>query len=180
VVIQEGDFTTDYFNKLTIRDMLGDEVVDELHMQDDVPIIPGGNVEKALEAAEDVEDVAAAKVAQKEVVDTDVADFADRGTPQTPKETPAPVAAVGEATSSRDMSIPAGTTVTTPQESLAELEVNTGLGHDIYGEGWGRVEHEPDHIDDYMIRHMEWELIDVPVTIPDKSKRKRSKKGKKF
>lgn len=177
VVIQEGDFTTDYFNKLTIRDMLGDEIINDLAVEKDVPIIPGGNMEKALEAAEDVEDAAAAKVAQREVMDTDVADFAERGTPQTPKDTP--IVTSKEASRSRDISAPA-TTAETPQETLAELDVNKGLGHDIYGEGWGRVDREPDHIDDYMIRHMEWELIDVPVVIPDKSKRKRNKKGKKF
>jgi len=183
VVIQEGDFTTDYFNKLTIRDMLGDDVVKELDVPDDVPIIPGGNVEKALEAAEDVEDVAAAKVAQKEVVDTDVADFAERGTPQTPKDTPAvntPAITSKEASASRDISVPVTTAAATPRETLAELDVNRGLGHDTYGEGYDRIEREPDHIDDYMIRHMEWELIDVSVVIPDKSKKKRNRKGKKY
>jgi helicase SWR1 len=182
VVIQEGDFTTDYFNKLTIRDMLGDEVVDELQAVEDAPILPVENMEKALEAAEDLEDVAAAKVAQREVVDTDVADFAEKGTPQTP-------ATSKDSSTPRDTSAPATTAAPTPKETVtaaapreafAELDVNKGLGHDIYGEGWGRVDREPEHIDDYMIRHMEWELIDVPVVILDKSKRKRNKKGKKF
>jgi helicase SWR1 len=181
VVIQEGDFTTDYFNKLTIRDMLGDEVVEELQAVEDAPILPVENMEKALEAAEDLEDVAAAKVAQREVVDTDVADFAEKGTPQTP-------AASKDASTPREISAPATTAAptprepaaATPKETFAGPDVNKGLGHDIYGEGWGRVDREPEHIDEYMIRHMEWELIDVPVVIPDKSKRKRNKKGKKF
>lgn len=178
VVIQEGDFTTDYFNKLTIRDMLGDEVVKDLEVED-APIIPGGNMEKALEAAEDVEDAAAAKVAQREVMDTDVADFAERGTPQTPKDTP--VATSKEPNTLREASVPVVAIATeTVQETMVENDTNKGLSHDIYGEGWGRVDREPEHIDDYMIRHMEWELIDVTVVIPDKSKRKRSKKGKKF
>jgi len=43
VVIQEGDFTTDYFNKLTIRDMLGDEVVNNLEGAEDAPILPVEN-----------------------------------------------------------------------------------------------------------------------------------------
>jgi helicase SWR1 len=178
VVIQEGDFTTDYFNKLTIRDMLGDDVVNELEVEDNIPIIPGGNMTKAFEAAEDVEDVAAAKVAQREVVDTDVADFAEKGTPQTPKDTP--VTTSKEASISRDISVPVTVASATPRETLAELDVNKGLGHDIYGEGWGRVDREPGHVDDYMIRHMEWEFIGVPVVIPDKSKKRRSKKGKRF
>jgi helicase SWR1 len=181
IVIQEGDFTTDYFNKLTIRDMLGDEVVEELQAVEDAPILPVENMEKALEAAEDLEDVAAAKVAQREVVDTDVADFAEKGTPQTP-------AASKDASTPREISAPATTAAptprepaaATPKETFAGPDVNKGLGHDIYGEGWGRVDRDPEHIDEYMIRHMEWELIDVPVVIPDKSKRKRNKKGKKF
>ncbi|KAI5781835.1 helicase swr1 [Geopyxis carbonaria] len=181
IIIQEGDFTTDYFNKLSIRDMLGDEIVKELEVQD-VPIIAGGNVGEALEQAEDMEDVAAAKVAQKEVVETDVADFAvEAGTPQTPRDITTVVTtavASKEPTVSRDVSLPPKATPA-PEQEVPEEDINKGLGHDIYGTGWGRVDREPDHVDDYMIRHMEWELINVPVVIPDKSKKK-SKKGKKF
>ncbi|KAL7273027.1 swr1 complex component [Rhizina undulata] len=168
VVIQEGDFTTDYFNKLTIRDMLGDDVAKDLEVDESSAI---GNMEKALEAAEDVEDAAAAKVAQKEVVDADGADFADKGTP---KDATRDVVA----STPRDPSAPATVAATTPRENIDE-DVNKGLGHDIYGVGWNRIDREPDHVDDYMIRYMEWELIDVPVVLPDKSK-KRNKKGKKF
>src|SRR5690606_3151608 len=83
IVIQEGEFTTDYFNKLSIRDMLGDELVEELAEEgrgvelDDAPILgkAGKRIEETLEQVEDGEDVRAAKVAQKEVVETDVADF---------------------------------------------------------------------------------------------------------
>jgi helicase SWR1 len=70
----------------------------------------------------------------------------------------------------------------TPQGNTVELEVVThrGLGYDIYGDGWNRVDREPVHIDEYMIRYMEWELVDVPLVLPSKSKKKKSKKGKKF
>ncbi|RPB04521.1 hypothetical protein L873DRAFT_1825670 [Choiromyces venosus 120613-1] len=181
VVIQEGDFTTDYFNKLTIRDMLGDEVIKDLDGVDDsqTVVAPGVNMEKALEAAEDVEDVAAAKVAQREVVDADGADFAEKSTPaQTPKE---PGTATAGSTS-REPSASASNAAMTPQGNTVELEAitNRGLGHDIYGDGWNRVDREPVHIDEYMIRYMEWELVDVPLVLPSKSKKKKSKKGKKF
>lgn len=181
VVIQEGDFTTDYFNKLTIRDMLGDEVIKDLDGVDDsqTVVAPGVNMEKALEAAEDVEDVAAAKVAQKEVVDADGADFAERSTPaQTPREPGTATAG----TTPREPSAPVSNVAMTPQRNTVEPEVVThrGLGHDIYGDGWNRVDREPVHIDEYMIRYMEWELVDVPLVLPTKSKKKKSKKGKKF
>jgi helicase SWR1 len=180
VVIQEGEFTTDYFNKLTISDMLGDEVVKDLNVEEDKPILPGASVERALEAAEDVEDAAAAKVAQKEVVDTDVADFAEKGTPATPKEVSTNQNRADSI--SRDATSAPETAAETPRGNLEYLDTNKGLGHDIYGEGWGRIERENEAIEEYMIRHMEWELIDVPVVLPDKSKskKKKSKKGKPF
>lgn len=200
VVIQEGDFTTDYFNKLSIRDMLGDDVIKELNDETaDAPVAAAGvNMEKALEAAEDVEDAAAAKVAQREIVDADGADFAERQTPsQTPKDTNSPATTVTvpkikertrENTGEKDilseeppmdeLSVPA----MTPVESEVPVgeDLNKGLGHDIYGEDWGRVDREPEEVDEYMIRYLEWELIDVPVVLPDKSKKKKNKKGKKF
>ncbi|KAG0640925.1 P-loop containing nucleoside triphosphate hydrolase protein [Tuber brumale] len=181
VVIQEGDFTTDYFNKLTIRDMLGDEVIKDLDGVDDsqAVVAPGVNMEKALEAAEDVEDVAAAKVAQREVVDADGADFAERSTPA---QTPGEPGTATTGTTPREPSAPVSNVAMTPQGNTVELEVVThrGLGYDIYGDGWNRVDREPAHIDEYMIRYMEWELVDVPLVLPSKSKKKKSKKGKKF
>lgn len=174
VVIQDGEFTTDYFTKLTIQDMLGDEVIRHLEVDtDSVPLAPGKRID-ALEAAEDLEDVAAAKVAQREVVDIDVADFAEAGrvTTAAPKtvltnslSTTAP-----KITSKKNMSM------------LVDKFTNKGLGHDLYGLGYGRVDREPDHVDEFMIRFMEWELRDVPVAIPLKGRdrRKRSKKGRPF
>jgi helicase SWR1 len=179
VVIQEGDFTTDYFNKLTIRDMLGDEVVKDLDGVDDsqTVVAPGTSMEKALEAAEDAEDAAAAKVAQREVVDADGADFAEKSTPaQTPKDVTTALSGV-----LMEPPTPAADLVMMPAEDVAGDVgfVNKGLGHDSYGTGWGRVDRDPEHVDDYMIRYTEWELIDVPVVLPNRSKKK-SKKGKKF
>lgn len=199
VVIQEGDFTTDYFNKLSIRDMLGDDVIKELNDETaDAPVAAAGvNMEKALEAAEDIEDAAAAKVAQREIVDADGADFAERQTPsQTPKDTnsPATIVAVpkgkekikengekntlAEETLMDEVSTPA--MVSVESRVVVSEDLNKGLGHDIYGEDWGRIDREPEEVDEYMIRYLEWELIDVPVVLPDKSKKKKNKKGKKF
>ncbi|TGZ77678.1 hypothetical protein EX30DRAFT_398375 [Ascodesmis nigricans] len=204
VIIQEGDFTTDYFHKLSIADMLGEDVVRELHVEDQSthqPIVPGTSqreIEKTLEQVEDIEDAAAAKVAQKEVVDTDVADFEEQQIRERERHrrksslsaATAAAAAAAESAPASNAATPIPSVADTPmpmevddvvQEDTAETNVNKGLGHDVYGEGWGRVDREPQHIDDYMIRQMEWELMDVPVVLKDtRDKRKRNKKGKKF
>lgn len=80
VVIQEGDFTTDHFNKVSYKDML-DDAADE----DDVAgaamdrVLGGdmtqGKGKSVFEQAEDRDDVAAARVAEKEVQNADDADF---------------------------------------------------------------------------------------------------------
>lgn len=87
VVIQEGDFTTDYFSKITIKDLLGKEStqtdvsessVNDIHNNQ---YILGshakGDLNNALEQAEDVEDAEAAKIALKEV-NVDADDFTDQ------------------------------------------------------------------------------------------------------
>ncbi|KAK7202856.1 SNF2 family N-terminal domain-containing protein [Myxozyma melibiosi] len=71
IVIQEGEFTTDYFTKFSLSDMIGTEAAEELlpstvnvaaPLLDDKP----GGLEKALAMAEDEDDVVAAKIAMKE------------------------------------------------------------------------------------------------------------------
>lgn len=194
IVIQEGEFTTDYFNKLSIRDMLGDELVEELAEEgrgvelDDAPILgkAGKRIEETLEQVEDGEDVRAAKVAQKEVVETDVADFEEgrkegrRERGKREESAPAPTPR------SRADSV-ATAVVETPMEGAPTPAATEGVTE---GEGEGEEEEdeeeeeeeekEPEHVDEYMIRFIEWELKDVPVVIPDKSRRRRNKKGKKF
>jgi helicase SWR1 len=81
VVIQEGEFTTDYFNK-SVHDVLGDEALDgdaEANAaMDRVLGGGGGGVGRVLEQVEDKEDIAAAKIAEKEMVHTDDADFDEK------------------------------------------------------------------------------------------------------
>lgn len=74
VVIQEGEFTTDYFTKLSVRDMLGDE---SLGGHADEAVLPSSsrNLEKILAVAEDDEDAKAAAAAMKEVSNLDAEDF---------------------------------------------------------------------------------------------------------
>ncbi|BAP71762.1 helicase SWR1 [Kluyveromyces marxianus] len=66
VVIQTGDFTTDYFTKLSVKDLLGAEAPVELN--DDKPLIQDEqNLSKLLLQAEDEDDAKAAKSALREV-----------------------------------------------------------------------------------------------------------------
>lgn len=81
VVIQKGDFTTDYFSKLSVRDLFGSEVTKEID-NSDKPLLSDNSevsgdpkkLEKMLAQAEDEDDVKAANLAMKEV-DVDNEDF---------------------------------------------------------------------------------------------------------
>lgn len=63
VVIQEGDFTTDYFGKFSVRDLVNDSVPEGQGPQKPMA---QGNIEQALMQAEDDEDRTAATAAMKE------------------------------------------------------------------------------------------------------------------
>lgn len=76
VVIQEGEFTTDYLNKVSYRDMLDDEAENDVAGAAMDRVL--GNEKQtisAFEHAEDREDIAAAKVAAREVQHADDGDF---------------------------------------------------------------------------------------------------------
>ncbi|KAF2139927.1 uncharacterized protein K452DRAFT_231648 [Aplosporella prunicola CBS 121167] len=148
VIIQKGDFTTDYFNRLTYKDVLDevpeaedseanaamDKVLGNMGMPD-----PSG-LGSVLEGVEDKEDTEAAKVAQKEIVTEvhiDDADFNEASS--RPSATPRPSA---------------------PPISDGD--------RDLDGE-------EAPHVDDFMVRLTEWELRDVPLgPPPDRRRRKRN------
>lgn len=80
VVIQEGEFTTDYFTKLSVRDMLGDDSLGG-YANETVLDTNGGkgkNLERLLAEAEDADDAKAAAAAMKEVSNLDAEDFGDQ------------------------------------------------------------------------------------------------------
>ncbi|KKY18846.1 putative helicase swr1 [Phaeomoniella chlamydospora] len=88
VVIQEGDFTTDYFNKVTYRDVLPDagEEDDEANVaMDRVLGNSRGGIGSAFAQVEDTEDAAAAKAAEKEIQHVDAGDFDEKAQSATPK-----------------------------------------------------------------------------------------------
>ncbi len=167
VIIQKGDFTTDYFNRLTYKDAL----------DDDDTTGPAGDTEagaamdkvlgdmtglgKVLESVEDKEDTEAAKAAQKEMVHVDEDDFAER-----------------------DDSRPSGT----PKTSVPPTPVDGGGARDEAGsDARGaqpktatplKDEVEPKHVDEYMLRFVdEVELGDVPLGPPPDRSKKKTRRG---
>lgn len=86
VVIQEGDFTTDYFSKLSITDVLGAELPpgksdDQLLFENGTEVSKNPKtLEKMLAQAEDADDVKAANLAMKEV-EVDDEDFTEETSP---------------------------------------------------------------------------------------------------
>jgi helicase SWR1 len=170
VVIQEGEFTTDYFNKRSVQDVLGDE---STLMDGDAAanaamdrVLGGPNndrdVSRVLAQAEDKEDVAAARVAEREIVQTDAADFdenivtasatpAGPGTPRDGAPTPAAEGTPGLVDDAMDV------------DELDELNA------------WGGAVQSTD---DYMLDFMIAQLKDTPVELPKDKSKSKNKKGK--
>jgi helicase SWR1 len=146
VVIQEGDFTTDYLNKLSVRDMLGDDIVDgDAEASAAMDRVLGSRNGMGFEQVEDREDIAAARVAEKEVQHADDGDFEDVVASHDPSSTPRTPGALSEG--------PLAAT------NAAFDEENDGI----------------QHIDEYMLRLKKWLLADVPI-MPLAMKNKKSKK----
>ena len=165
VVIQEGDFTTDYFNKMNVKET---QVEDSDLLDGDgfanaaMDRVLGGagnnkDMQRVIAQAEDTEDVVAAKIAEREVVQTDAADFDENVV--TNDATPAGV----------------GTPIPTPagvETPLIEEILDPAEEVDEQN-AWGEQVHSTD---DYMLSFMAEQLKDTPVELPkDRSK---SKKGK--
>ncbi|KAK5938747.1 swr1 complex component [Knufia obscura] len=153
VVIQEGDFTTDYINKPTYKDMLGDTDADD----DDVAGAamdrvlgnkPGDdkNNATAFEQAEDRDDVAAARVAEKEVQHADDGDFDEQ-----PK--------------------PAGT-----NSKANALDPFSATNVAIAEAGGTSDGSGVEHIDEYVLRVQRYLLVGTPLVIKDRSKKGRNRK----
>ncbi|PHH66736.1 hypothetical protein CDD81_5868 [Ophiocordyceps australis] len=159
VVIQEGEFTTDYFNRLSVRDVLTENVdlTSEGVAAADAALdrVLGGpessskeqqTVGRALEQAEDREDVAAARVAEREI-QADDADFTEKASgPATRQGTPS----VKSALEANDDD---------------ETEYNA----------WNVRVH---NIDDFMLTWMMEELKDSKLELPRDKKKSKKKKGK--
>ncbi|KAI9855493.1 MAG: swr1 complex component [Vezdaea acicularis] len=170
VVIQEGEFTTEYFNKMAVPDIPDDDAeVLEGRSAANAALDRvlggqvGGEVEKVLEQVEDTEDIVAAKKAKSELVHTDDADFDEKvvtgsGAGATPRTPGTPFEQAGQ---TRNVSIVPGIT--------DDLQDAVALVND---------EDDLPHVDEYMIKYMEWFLEDVPVDVPLDRLKSKSKNKK--
>ena len=167
VVIQEGEFTTDYFNKMSVRDVLGEDsnLLDgDAAANAAMDRVLGGpdstkDVSRVLAQAEDVEDVAAARVAAREIVQTDAADFDENAV--TASATPA-----GPGTPQDGLPTPIA-------EGTPALDDATDIDGEDELNAWGD---QVESTDEYMLKFMSEQLKDTPVELP--KDRNRSKRGK--
>lgn len=174
VVIQEGEFTTDYFNNMSVKDMIGDEALDDRDADANAAmdrVLGGGRGPgRVFEAVEDQEDIAAAKEAEKEIANEAI-EFAEKGS-ATPK-TPAPP------TPGETMPPPKPSQVDDVERTTTMEAAESGLANPAALLSQDAEEELPS-CDEYILRFMEWEFKDVPVQPPVDKNKKKSKKGKEL
>ncbi|KAK0750035.1 SNF2 family N-terminal domain-containing protein, partial [Schizothecium vesticola] len=169
VVIQEGEFTTDYFAKISVRDVINNSGEVSANENDVVANaamdrVLGGvessgtrNAGRVLEQAEDKEDVAAARLAEKEIQQDD-ADFLE----QQPSASGSGVSSVRQGT-------PREGTEPPPSAAAAAAEVD-----EVECNAWGgRIR----NIDEFMLGFMVKALENTPLELPRDKKRSR-RRGK--
>ncbi|KKZ65883.1 adenosinetriphosphatase [[Emmonsia] crescens] len=176
VIIQEGEFTTDYFQKLDVRGMLTDAVVDghdeASAAMDRVLDTKVVGTPRAFEQAEDKEDIDAAKNAEKELEHADDGDFEEGSVPHTPGQPGPSQAETPMATEGEEYEPPvthAGNANTPARLGSRPVQVVQDDTAD--------VEPESGHIDDYLLRFMEWHLKDEPLVLPPDKRKKKSRRG---
>lgn len=157
VVIQEGDFTTDYFGKLTLSDLLGEESGKD---GDKRLLMANGTIDN-LAQAEDAEDAMAAKEAIKES-QLDVEDFDESGAPsKSISNSPAP--APGSSGGSGNAGDGSRSRTRTPvnavvgNASVSQEQQEPEAHNEEEGEEDEDDEEDDDigHIDEYMLRFIE-------------------------
>ncbi|KAK4162436.1 helicase swr-1 [Cladorrhinum sp. PSN259] len=159
VVIQEGEFTTEEFNKLSVRDVVkptGEVVANENDVAANLAmdrvlggVETGRDKGRVLEGAEDKEDVAAARVAEKEIQD-DAVDFDEQQKQKTREGTKEPEA-----------------------EGAAREEDKVDEGEIEYNASGERMW----NVDEYMLRFMTKALEGTPLELPrDKNRSKRGRR----
>ncbi|MCJ1476344.1 swr1 complex component [Lambiella insularis] len=191
VVIQEGDFTTDYFNKPDIKSALVDESLEEGDAEASAAMDrvlgagPGsGKLSgRIFEQAEDKEDIDAAKVAEKEMDQADDADFDEKtasaglGTLKTLGPcllaTRQPGGAAAPFRTSSGVEMPTAETVLVDDATLHSslAPPTTEVAAEVFADKDGIG------VDHYMVNFLEAELKEVPVAPPVDKIKSKSKKG---
>ncbi|RKP25843.1 P-loop containing nucleoside triphosphate hydrolase protein [Syncephalis pseudoplumigaleata] len=136
VVIQEGDFTTDFLTRVGWRDALGLEDLpqasDKEQLLSDMP----EDLDGALAQVEDADDVAALQQARKEATEADLADRADyKGQ------------AAAHTGQGNGRAISTSPPWTTPSSNATSPAASNGVGQE---------EEEEGDIEEYMLRQAEW------------------------
>ena len=180
IVIQEGGFTTDYFQKMSVRDMLGVEGAQKIGEIATAALdtsLGKSAAGRALQCAEDQEDAIAARLAEKEITKTEEVDL---------KEGQAQGIERRSAVEHSDKAVAKhsiwGGTVEDDlilERASAALYLTPNAA-DVRVRAIGREEIEPDPTpDEYMLRLVEWEMEGIAVDgeIPDRMKKKKAKKG---
>lgn len=190
VVIQEGDFTTDYFNNNKVEEEIvdGEEIDDDAANEAMDRVLGGGrSAGRVLEQVEDVEDTNAAKQAEREIAQNqDAADFDEReaaiasgdasSTPKTSANNlngesmgPPPSTLRRSDTDAVERT----TTMEAAESGLASMSAGHQVGLDDSDSNG--LEDVLPSCDDYMLKFTEWELRDVPVQPPEGVKKKKLK-----
>ncbi|KAI4173761.1 MAG: hypothetical protein LQ343_002764 [Gyalolechia ehrenbergii] len=167
VIIQEGEFTTDYFNKTAVREMFGGDVYNgDAEAEAAMDRVLGGRLTgKVFEEAEDQEDIVAARNAEQELMQTDAADFDERAGMEKNEET----------RSRTEMS--AASTKKRAEHTTTLEAAESGLATPDAGIDEEEQESEAGHVEEYMLRLVEWELKDVRVQPAVDRSKKKAKKG---
>ena len=180
VVIQEGDFTTDFFQKMSVRDMLGDEgarkIGDEATAALDTSLGRSA-AGRVLQVAEDQEDAVAARQAEKEITQTEEVDLKEgQGQDADGENT--------ERQGSTSDAAPSAWCGTAEDDIVLEEASHalywTSAATDARVRAVGREDIEPNPTpDEYMLRFLEWEMEGVPVDaeVLARKTKKKSKKG---
>ena len=188
VVIQEGDFTTEYFNRMSADSEDGETnaAIDKVF---------GGGSTRMLQQAEDKEDQEAAKEAQQEELQADDADFDEKGPDQPGSAGPSQPASSADklAVQTGATSLNSANQTLTPElhaesidpharEQLLDyfasnpLPQDKPLFRDIDEEGNAC----PGTLDGYLTRLLGWEMRDIAWSPPKSAKDKKKKKGSEF
>lgn len=158
VVIQEGEFTTDYFQKMDWRDMLGEDDLAKIGdlgptqangEPQDLSTVHGADLEQALAAAEDENDVLAMQQAKHEMEGVDIGDFSEAGA----------IAAAGAGPNGTADSSKAGKSEKGGkhgESGVARVQFEVSSSSNAVDEEEGEVI-EMGHVDEYMLRFMERE-----------------------
>ncbi|KAK0391561.1 hypothetical protein NLU13_1061 [Sarocladium strictum] len=172
VVIQEGEFTTDHFNKVSVRDVLeekldftsegvsaADAALDRVLGGPDTSSSAQRNVGRVLEQAEDREDVTAARAAEKEIL-ADDADFIEK-----PSHTASGASTARQGTPASKSALDGGLDMPGREDDEVEVEYNA------FGGKMGTI-------DDFMLGFLGELLKNTKLELPKDKKKSKKKRGK--